>query len=76
MNSMWVKDSSPFPVPLDGYFQRWSKDGTLKNRLRSALALAMETEGAGVVLIDSVLDNVIKGMLNEIFSIAKRRYEK
>lgn len=70
-----AKDTAPFPIPLDHYFRRWAREETLLTRLRAALALALEVEGAGVVLVGSVLDNMVKGMLNELFIKAKQRRE-
>lgn len=73
MTSNEVKRLESFPVPLDGFFRRCSKAGTLKNHLRAALAEAMEAHTGGRVLVDSSMDNVIKGALNEIFIAAELR---
>lgn len=51
-----VSETAPFPVPLDGFFHRWNGDGTLKNRLRAALALAYEVAHDDPVLLGSPAD--------------------
>jgi hypothetical protein len=64
-----VKDLAHFPVPLEMFFQQWNADGTLNLRLRSALALAVETaRGAGVVRVGSSVDDKIAGFLKQILA--------
>ena len=73
-----VKDVAPFPIPMDGLFRTWNRDGTLRNRLRAAFALAIETETGNAVLLDSVVDQQIKAAIDCSFAEAlhSRRTKK
>lgn len=64
-----VKDAAPFPIPLDTFFRAWHHDGTLRNRLRAALALGYEMESKEPVLVDSIVDERIKFAISAVFKL-------
>lgn len=68
----FVKDLSSFPIPLGGMLRRWSMDGSLRVRLRSVIAEAVEMETGRPVLLDSLIDTEIKAALDCIFAEAAK----
>lgn len=65
-----VVDTAPFPIPLDGLFRQWHKEKSLRGRLRSAIALAVEVETGERVLVNSIVDGAIADALDIVFGAA------
>ena len=65
-NNFAVKDIAKFPIPLAPLMRTWDANNTLRPRLLSVIALAIEIDSGEVVRYGSAMHEELEAFLNVI----------